>query len=292
MAAATSAKSAKASKPKPKPPVEYSILYTATLCLLAGGAVMVYSASSAESLVSQGDAAYYLKRYVMLGAVGLLAMHVISKYDLRTLKSFQVKATISRESVLLDGQKVQFDGKADLIVQRPNHLRLEMSSDRSERRFFFDGKNFTLVAPRTNYYATVAAPPTIAQLADTLETRFGIALPLVDLFRWGTPDGIDGNLTSANYVGPSQIEGVTCEQYAFRQDGADWQVWIQSGDFKLPRKVVITTTTDEARPQYSAVYTWNLAPSFDDAAFSFAPDKDDHRIVLADALAANKAGSK
>ena len=31
--------------------VEYSILYTATLCLLAAGAVMVYSASSAESLL-------------------------------------------------------------------------------------------------------------------------------------------------------------------------------------------------------------------------------------------------
>jgi hypothetical protein len=43
-----------------KRPVEYSILYTATLCLLAGGAVMVYSASSAESLLSgPGDPAYY-----------------------------------------------------------------------------------------------------------------------------------------------------------------------------------------------------------------------------------------
>ena len=51
-----------------KRPIEYSILYTATLCLLAGGAVMVYSASSAESLLSgTGDASYYLKRYVLLG---------------------------------------------------------------------------------------------------------------------------------------------------------------------------------------------------------------------------------
>jgi len=33
-----------------KRPLEYSILYTATLCMLAAGAVMVYSASSAESL--------------------------------------------------------------------------------------------------------------------------------------------------------------------------------------------------------------------------------------------------
>jgi len=114
MAAATSAKSAKASKPKPKPPVEYSILYTATLCLLAGGAVMVYSASSAESLVSQGDAAYYLKRYVMLGAVGLLAMHVISKYDLRTLKSFTplvlLTAFVLTAAVMVPGIGVTVNG--------------------------------------------------------------------------------------------------------------------------------------------------------------------------------------
>ena len=170
--------------------------------------------------------------------------------------------------------------------------RLQTSSDRAERRFFYDGKTFTLFAPRTSYYASVNAPPTIGQLADTLETHFGIELPLVDLFRWGTKDGIDGQLTSANYVGPANIEGVTCEQYAFRQNGVDWQVWVQSGEFKLPRKVVITTTTDEARPQYSAVYTWNLAPSFDDAAFAFVPTKDAHKIILADATKANTAGKR
>src|ERR671928_59818 len=54
-----------------KRPIEYSILYTATLCLLAGGAVMVYSASSAESLLhGNGDPSFYLKRYGFFG-VGL-----------------------------------------------------------------------------------------------------------------------------------------------------------------------------------------------------------------------------
>ena len=65
-----------------KPPLEYSILYTATLCLLAFGAVMVYSASSAESLQSGGDAAGYLKRYLMFGALGLIAMHMLSRRSL------------------------------------------------------------------------------------------------------------------------------------------------------------------------------------------------------------------
>ncbi len=53
-----------------KPPLEYSMLYTATLCLLAAGAVMVYSASSAESLLTTGDSSFYLKRYVIFGALG------------------------------------------------------------------------------------------------------------------------------------------------------------------------------------------------------------------------------
>src|SRR3954452_3277417 len=112
---AAAAKPAKPSKPtKPKPPVEYSILYTATLCLLAGGAVMVYSASSAEALVQQGDAAYYLKRYVMLGAVGLVAMHAISRYDLRTLKSYTPLAVMSAflltAAVMVPGVGVTVNG--------------------------------------------------------------------------------------------------------------------------------------------------------------------------------------
>src|SRR4051812_20936175 len=101
-------------KPKPKPPVEYSILYTATLCLLAGGAVMVYSASSAESLVAHGDAAYYLKRYLMLGAVGLIALHVISRGDLRRLKALTPLALLAgfglTIAVMLPGVGVTVNG--------------------------------------------------------------------------------------------------------------------------------------------------------------------------------------
>ncbi|MDQ3934856.1 MAG: putative lipid II flippase FtsW [Actinomycetota bacterium] len=70
-----------------KPPLEYSILYTATLCLLAAGAVMVYSASSAESLQSGGDAAGYLKRYVVFGALGLVAMSVLSRRGLTVARN-------------------------------------------------------------------------------------------------------------------------------------------------------------------------------------------------------------
>jgi cell division protein FtsW len=85
MAAATSARPR--AKRRPKAPLEYSILYTATLCLLAAGAVMVYSASSASSLLKNGDPAFYLKRYVIFGALGLVAMHLISRGGLRVIRN-------------------------------------------------------------------------------------------------------------------------------------------------------------------------------------------------------------
>jgi cell division protein FtsW len=69
---------AKTRKPAP-PPLEYSLLLTATLCLLAFGAVMVFSASSARSLLNHGGSGfYYLERTVIFGAIGLLVMRVAS----------------------------------------------------------------------------------------------------------------------------------------------------------------------------------------------------------------------
>ncbi|HKH40808.1 MAG TPA: FtsW/RodA/SpoVE family cell cycle protein, partial [Solirubrobacterales bacterium] len=66
--------------PKPAAPsLEYSLLLTATLCLLAFGAVMVFSASSARSLLNHGGSGfYYLERTLIFGAIGLLAMRVAS----------------------------------------------------------------------------------------------------------------------------------------------------------------------------------------------------------------------
>jgi cell division protein FtsW len=66
--------------------VEYSILLTATLCLLALGAVMVFSASSARAvLLDTGDPAQYLFRFLGYGALGLGLMWFMSHRPLDAL---------------------------------------------------------------------------------------------------------------------------------------------------------------------------------------------------------------
>lgn len=199
---------------------------------------------------------------------------------LGSLRAFQVRAEITAEDVMLDGQKVQRASVADLVAARPNRLRVSVEGDRQQRLILYDGRTFTLWAPRLKYYADTPAPPSIAELASVLEDRYAIDMPMADLFRWGTPEARIREITSARVIGPGQVGGVTCTQYAFRQAGLDWQVWIQRGDYPLPRKLVLTTTTDEARPQHATVYTWNLAPSFNDAAFAFVPPADARKITF------------
>src|ERR1700677_3262408 len=60
--------------------LEHGILLTATLCLLAFGAVMVYSASSATTLLQgQGNGSAYLIKFLLYGAIGLVAMRVLAR---------------------------------------------------------------------------------------------------------------------------------------------------------------------------------------------------------------------
>ena len=69
------------------PPLEYSLLLTATLCLLAFGAVMVFSASSARSLLNHGGSGfYYLERTLLFGAIGLVAMRVAAVRGVAVVK--------------------------------------------------------------------------------------------------------------------------------------------------------------------------------------------------------------
>jgi cell division protein FtsW len=70
-------------------PAEYNMLLTATLCLLAFGAVMVFSASSTTQVLSNGglsNSAFYLKRTLMFGVVGLLVMHLVARFDLAAIR--------------------------------------------------------------------------------------------------------------------------------------------------------------------------------------------------------------
>ena len=210
----------------------------------------------------------------------LAALDKMSTF-LGTLQSIDVTSQTSRDLVTNDGERLQIDGTAHYKVRRPNGFVIETVSPLRKRKYIYDGKQFTIFAPEMGFYSTVPAPPTNAQVLDVLWDKFGIQLPLEDLFRWNDPAEHRREKVQSGFdVGPATIDGVDTEQYAFRQDKVDWQIWIQKGDQPLPRKLVIIDRSDPANPAYSARLTWNLNPTVTAADFTFQPPADAKSIRL------------
>src|SRR5438477_3474757 len=68
--------------------LEQRMLLTTTLCLLAFGAVMVYSASSATSLLQgKGNGSGYLIKYLIYGAIGLVVMRMLARDGVSRVKA-------------------------------------------------------------------------------------------------------------------------------------------------------------------------------------------------------------
>jgi hypothetical protein len=212
---------------------------------------------------------------------------VIARLDemgsfLRGQRTFSVRAQSTTDEVLEDGQKIQLGATDTLEVQRPDRLHGKFTSDRRQREFFYDGKTFTVYGPTNGYYAQVAAPPTIDGLLGRISDRYGIDLPLADLFRWGTPRSSIDDVTCATFIGPAKVGGVMTDQFALRQDGLDWQIWVEQGPRPLPRKLVLTTTDDPARPQHAVALDWDLKPEVAQEDFRFVPPRTASRITIVD----------
>ena len=197
---------------------------------------------------------------------------------LRTLKSFQVTSQSTTDEVLETGQKIQFGGVTGYRFVAPDKLRAFVRNDRTWRDFYYDGKTLTQVAPRMNYYASVPASGPVGSVLNKVADEYDIELPLADLFTWGSDDSVN-NVTSAMLIGPANIDGADCDHFALRQDGADWQVWIQRGAQPLPRKMVITTTDEAQQPQYTALLKWYTTIRPGATEFTYAPPKGAMRIT-------------
>lgn len=205
---------------------------------------------------------------------------------LRALKTFEVTSDNTMEEVLGNGQKLQFLNRVRYIVDGPDKLYSEIRSDRRDIRLFYDGKALTVENRGTGFYAVAPMTGTISDLLLKADEQYGIEFPLQDLFRWGSTTSSSPKPKEGFKVGPARIGAFTTDHYAFRQDGVDFQIWIEQGDKPLPRKLAITTLTDPAQPQYVAYFNWNPDPKAGPERFTFVPGKNAAKIPFAMPVAA------
>lgn len=203
---------------------------------------------------------------------------------LNSLQTFSIASDSTRDEVVAFGYKLQNNEHSDLVVQRPNKLRADLSGDIRNRTIVYDGSKLTMYSPDDAAYVKVGAPDNLAKLIGGLLDA-GVEMPMIDVLY----NGAAGTLTEAAnggvLVGESVIEGVACDHLAFRQPNVDWQLWVQKGEQALPRKIVITTRYEVGDPQYQAVLHWNMKPKIDASTFAFTAPKDASEIPFSDPAA-------
>jgi hypothetical protein len=207
------------------------------------------------------------------------ALRAMSAY-LRTLPTFKVTMTTERDEVDDFGQLLTFTGETTYQVKLPDAFAIDVVEGSKTRQYVYDGKSVTMYDPVTGYYAVFKAPPTIRATLDAAADKYGITVPFDDLFHRDQDEAQEKALTSGHYVGTAKVNGQDAEQYAFRQAGVDWQIWLAKGDKPAPLRVVIVASDDPARPQFEANLAWDTAAQFAADTFVFTPPANAKMIPL------------
>ena len=207
-------------------------------------------------------------------AVDPAATQILQKMTdyLGSIKQFSVHTQNTLEDVLDSGHRVDFDISASVIVSRPNRLLAERRGDLIDQDFYYDGESLTLYNPADKVYATEPAPDTIEGVLDFARESLGIVVPAADLIYRNAFSLLMQDVIFAAVVGKAVIEGVKCDHLLFSRPRVDFQIWVAEAGQPLPFKYVVTDTTTPKLISITTVMSdWNIAPSADDARFSFEP---------------------
>ena len=210
--------------------------------------------------------------------------------SLRGLSSFEVISDATTETVFPGNHKIQSMVRTTYLVQRPDHMMVDIRGDGTHRRIYYNGKTMTVVGVKVGKYVTFPLTGTLNEVMTSAYDNFGIDFPLQDLFRWGDPSSDVVPPTAGYRIGDAMIGDQKVVQYAFTQPGVDFQIWLdETGTQTLPRKLVITNTENPAQPQYVAYFRWNQAPGIAVNAFTFTPGPNDKLIDFGTAKSAAAA---
>ncbi len=198
---------------------------------------------------------------------------------LKSQQQFSYKAEIADDEVYAGGKKLQYEIDMETFVRRPDRLRVNAAGDLIDKQFFFDGKTITLYDKDHNVYGSFEVPPDIESALEKANKEFGVRVALTDLVSPDLWELVNKRIKHSLYVGLSNIRGIPCHHLAFDGDEVQFQVWIETGDKPLPRKVVLTHKNLPAEPQWTAYLSdWNFSPQVPDNLFAFVPPQGAEKI--------------
>lgn len=184
---------------------------------------------------------------------------------------YTFKADIMFDEILDSGRKLQRSASEKVFVQKPNKVYIEYISDVGGQKFWYDDANVIILDTPRSVYSTRVVPNSIDQAFDELLKRYNFSLPFSELLFVNPYKILSENVEAGYYIGSSVVFGVPCNHLAFIDKNVDWQIWIEDGQRKVPRKIVLTYKKIPGSPQFIAILKdWIFDQPF--SHFLFKPD--------------------
>jgi hypothetical protein len=173
--------------------------------------------------------------------------------------SFTTVVTYESPSRL--GVPLAYTTKSDVVMQRPDKLRVITSGDGPASEFYYDGKIMMAYAPAEDLVAVADAPPTIDETMEVAYHVAAIYFPFDDVIVSDPYKDIAEDLRLAFYVGQSNvIGGTTTDIVAYDTGGVFVEMWIGTED-KLPRMLRAIYVDDPLRLRHQLeLSNWKIDP--------------------------------
>lgn len=200
---------------------------------------------------------------------------------LAAAQSMSFTAVASFEFPSRLGPAIVYTTRYEVLLQRPNRLRVLMPGDGPASEFYYDGKAMMAFAPAENLVAVADAPPTIDAMLQAAFRSASIFFPFTDLIV-SDPFAVLANGKTAFVIGPSGVVGgVKTEMVAWANDDVFLQIWIGVDD-KLPRRVRAQFSADPLRLRHDLeISNWQIDGAVAADAFASAKAAGAARIAFA-----------
>ncbi|MFM0073873.1 DUF2092 domain-containing protein [Paraburkholderia sediminicola] len=212
---------------------------------------------------------------------------------LAAARSMSFTAVVSYESPSRLGPPLVYSTRSEVTMQRPDKLKVVTLGDGPPSDFYYDGKTMTAFAPVEKLAAVADAPPTIDAALQTAFDSGAIYFPFTDVIVADPYKDIADGLTTAFYIGQSNVVGgTTTDMVAYVNGDVFIQIWIGAQD-KLPRRIYAIYLNDRARLRHVLeLSNWQLDISVPSDAFAAADASGAARIAFARPDAMDAPGMK
>ena len=185
--------------------------------------------------------------------------------------SMSFTAEVAYESPSRLGMPLAYTTKSDVVMQRPDKLRVITFGDGPASEFYYDGKIMMAYAPAEDLVAVADAPPTIDETMEVAYHNAAVYFPFDDVIVSDPYADITDDLRLAFYIGQSKVVGgTTTDMVAYDSGGVFVEAWIGVED-KLPRMLRAIYVDDPQRLRHRLELTnWQIDPNISADVFGSA----------------------